>query len=98
MKKILFVALAALVMSFTSNNPKQAPTAPLSSNMLYYTWYWDDEGIYPTGTSGYVGQEVTRLYLLYPNYSWSGNQFGGSHQYEYGFFMYYYAEIWTNKP
>lgn len=97
----MYVALAALAMSFTSGTPTHAPTPPSAAqenNLLWYTWYWDDEGTQPVGTQGPVGQEIARLQTLYPNNSWSSNPFSGSHQYEYGFYAYYMQAIWTNKP
>ncbi|MDF2192595.1 hypothetical protein [Paraflavitalea sp. CAU 1676] len=105
MKKMMYVALTTLVMSFTSGNHFTAhtphgsnPPSTQENGLFNYTWYWDIEGEYPTGTTGPIGQEVVRLSMLYPNYSWSSNPFGGAHQYEYGYFLYYYAQIWTNKP
>jgi len=70
MKKLMYVALAALAMSFTSGTASHTPTPPSATqenNLLWYTWYWDDEATDPVGTEGPVGLEITRLQLLYPN-------------------------------
>jgi hypothetical protein len=103
MKKALSTGLIALLLALWPGQPTVAtpqPATPATAKVLfYYTWFYDYDGFYPTGTVNTVNAEMARLRSIYPSYVFSATPAWGLHEYEYGFFLFFpMAIIYSNAP
>lgn len=89
----------------TQQLPPQPQTSPQTTKeqqakkgFIYYTWYYDQDATVPVGTESTVTTEMSRLRALYSYYTFSATPAWGLHEFEYGYYIYYSAIIYSDCP
>jgi hypothetical protein len=98
MKKALSLGIMTtlLIVLFSGQKTTATQQPAQAEAFINYTWYYDMDGYQPVGTVSTVNAEMQRLRNLHPYYTFSAAPSLGLLEYEYGYFGYVYAFIYSD--